>query len=48
MYNPDIYFDEADYIQTSTGSVVNRKAIIHRPEQVFFNYYINICNDQNS
>eukprot|EP01041_Mallomonas_annulata_P013278 gene13278-28119_t len=34
MYNPEIFFDEADYIQTSAGLVVSRKAIIFQPEQV--------------
>lgn len=34
MYNPDQYFDASEYIQTSTGNFVSRKAVIFRPEQV--------------
>mmetsp|Transcript_10858 Transcript_10858/g.10872 ORF Transcript_10858/g.10872 Transcript_10858/m.10872 type:complete len:182 (+) Transcript_10858:172-717(+) len=34
MYNPDQYFDASEYIQTSTGNIVSRKAVIFRPEQV--------------
>lgn len=34
MYIPEVPYKEADYIHTSSGNVVSRSAILHKPESV--------------
>ena len=34
MYIPEVPYMEADYIHTSSGNVVSRSAILHKPENV--------------
>ena len=34
MYIPEIEFCEDDYITTSSGNIVSRSAVLHRPESV--------------
>ena len=34
MYIPEVPYKEAEYIHTSSGNVVSRSAILHKPESV--------------